>query len=89
MAALSIWTSFKQPLSIRAAVAKLHSVDDAFRQQLDAVRAAHQAELLQLAKEKQKQIDEAKQQVRSQKALRPVGDKRFSVGIPFNHDTSG
>ncbi|XP_075877959.1 leucine-rich repeat and coiled-coil domain-containing protein 1 isoform X2 [Nelusetta ayraudi] len=47
----------------RAAVAKLHNVDDAFRQQLEAVQAAHQAELLQLAKEKQKQIDQAHQKV--------------------------
>lgn len=54
-----------QSLSIRATLAKLHSVDDAFRQQLETVKAAHQAELLQLAKEKQKRIDEAKRQVSS------------------------
>lgn len=48
-------------------MAQLHNVDDAFRQQLETVKAAHQAELLQLAKEKQKRIDEAKQQVRPQK----------------------
>lgn len=64
-------TCFKRSLSIRAAVTKLHNVDDAFRQQLETVKAAHQAELLQLVKEKQRQIDEAKQQVRPQPLLPP------------------
>ncbi|KAG8133734.1 hypothetical protein E2320_011510 [Naja naja] len=35
---------------------KLHSVDDAFRRQHESTIAAHQAELLQLANEKQKQV---------------------------------
>ncbi|XP_071347837.1 leucine-rich repeat and coiled-coil domain-containing protein 1 isoform X2 [Trachinotus anak] len=47
----------------KAAVEKLHCVDDAFRRQLESVQAAHQAELLRMANEKQKQIDQAKQMV--------------------------
>ncbi|XP_059200121.1 leucine-rich repeat and coiled-coil domain-containing protein 1 [Centropristis striata] len=47
----------------KAAVEKLHCVDDAFRRQLESVQAAHQAELLQLANEKQKQIEQARQKV--------------------------
>uniref|UniRef100_A0A665X541 Leucine-rich repeat and coiled-coil domain-containing protein 1 n=1 Tax=Echeneis naucrates TaxID=173247 RepID=A0A665X541_ECHNA len=47
----------------KAAVEKLHSVDDAFRQQLESTQAAHQAELLKIANEKQKQIDQANQKV--------------------------
>ncbi|XP_066579392.1 leucine-rich repeat and coiled-coil domain-containing protein 1 [Amia ocellicauda] len=47
----------------KAAVEKLHSVDDAFRRQLESVQAAHQAELLHLATEKQKQIEAANQKV--------------------------
>lgn len=51
-------------LSSRAAVEKLHCVDDAFRRQLEAVQAAHQAELLRQANEKQKQIEQANQRVK-------------------------
>ncbi|XP_040000417.1 leucine-rich repeat and coiled-coil domain-containing protein 1 isoform X1 [Xiphias gladius] len=47
----------------KAAVEKLHCVDDAFRRQLEAVQAAHQAELLRQANEKQKQIEQANQRV--------------------------
>ncbi|XP_049453451.1 leucine-rich repeat and coiled-coil domain-containing protein 1 [Epinephelus fuscoguttatus] len=47
----------------KAAVEKLHSVDDAFRRQLESCQAAHQAELLRLANEKQKQIERANQKV--------------------------
>lgn len=43
----------------KAAVDKLRSVDDAFRRQLESVQATHQAELLQLASEKQKHIEQA------------------------------
>lgn len=43
---------------------KLHCVDDAFRRQLESVQAAHQAELLRLANEKQKQIEQANQKVK-------------------------
>ncbi|CAF88490.1 unnamed protein product, partial [Tetraodon nigroviridis] len=43
----------------KAAVEKLHSVDNAFRHQLESVSAAHQADLLQLEKQKQAQIDQA------------------------------
>lgn len=50
-------------LLCRAAVEKLHSVDDAFRHQLESVQAAHQADLLQLATQKQEQIDQANQKV--------------------------
>uniref|UniRef100_A0A8C6LBF5 Leucine-rich repeat and coiled-coil domain-containing protein 1 n=1 Tax=Nothobranchius furzeri TaxID=105023 RepID=A0A8C6LBF5_NOTFU len=47
----------------KAAVEKLRCVDDAFRQQLESVQAAHQAELLGLSKEKQTQIEQANQKV--------------------------
>lgn len=42
---------------------KLHSMDDAFRRQHESTIAAHQAELLQLANEKQKQIAAANEKV--------------------------
>uniref|UniRef100_A0A8B9GRR7 Leucine-rich repeat and coiled-coil domain-containing protein 1 n=1 Tax=Astyanax mexicanus TaxID=7994 RepID=A0A8B9GRR7_ASTMX len=47
----------------KAAVENLHSVDDAFRRQLESLQASHQAELLQLANEKQKHIEQANQRV--------------------------
>ncbi|XP_017266314.1 leucine-rich repeat and coiled-coil domain-containing protein 1 [Kryptolebias marmoratus] len=47
----------------RAAVEKLRCVDDAFRRQLESVQAAHQAELLRLANENQKKIEQANQKV--------------------------
>lgn len=42
---------------------KLHEMDDAFRKQLESVLAAHEAELVQLANEKQKQIEAANEKV--------------------------
>ncbi|KAM6920064.1 leucine-rich repeat and coiled-coil domain-containing protein 1 [Lycodopsis pacificus] len=45
------------------AVEKLHCVDDAFRRQLESGQVTHQAELLRLANEKQKQIEQANQKV--------------------------
>uniref|UniRef100_A0A672N3B8 Leucine-rich repeat and coiled-coil domain-containing protein 1 n=1 Tax=Sinocyclocheilus grahami TaxID=75366 RepID=A0A672N3B8_SINGR len=47
----------------RAAVEKLHSVDDAFRRQLESLQASHQAEILSLANDKQKQMEKANQKV--------------------------
>uniref|UniRef100_A0A8C9WR83 Leucine-rich repeat and coiled-coil domain-containing protein 1 n=1 Tax=Sander lucioperca TaxID=283035 RepID=A0A8C9WR83_SANLU len=47
----------------KAAIEKLHCVDDAFRRQLESGQAAHQTELLRLANEKQKQIEQANQKV--------------------------
>ncbi|XP_069013866.1 leucine-rich repeat and coiled-coil domain-containing protein 1 [Embiotoca jacksoni] len=47
----------------KAAVEKLHCVDDAFRRQLESVQATHQAELLRLANEKLKKIEQANQKV--------------------------
>nr|XP_060466801.1 leucine-rich repeat and coiled-coil domain-containing protein 1 isoform X2 [Panthera onca] len=41
------------------AVEKLHSMDEAFKKQVDAIVEAHQAEIIQLASEKQKYIDSA------------------------------
>uniref|UniRef100_A0A8D0FF24 Leucine-rich repeat and coiled-coil domain-containing protein 1 n=1 Tax=Strix occidentalis caurina TaxID=311401 RepID=A0A8D0FF24_STROC len=41
----------------RIAVEKLHEMDDAFRKQLESMLASHQEELLQLATEKEKQIE--------------------------------
>lgn len=48
----------------RAALEKLHCVDDAFRRQLESIQAAHQAELLGLANEKHQKIEEANQKVK-------------------------
>lgn len=47
----------------RIAMEKLHEMDDAFRKQLESVLAAHEAELVQLANEKQKQIEAANEKV--------------------------
>ncbi|XP_073186774.1 leucine-rich repeat and coiled-coil domain-containing protein 1 isoform X2 [Lepidochelys kempii] len=47
----------------KVAMEKLHSVDDAFRRQLESTLAAHQAELLQLANEKQRQMEAANEKV--------------------------
>ncbi|XP_023351719.2 leucine-rich repeat and coiled-coil domain-containing protein 1 isoform X1 [Sarcophilus harrisii] len=47
----------------KATMERLHSMDDSFRKQLETMVAAHQAELLQLANEKQKQIDAANEKV--------------------------
>nr|XP_056710012.1 leucine-rich repeat and coiled-coil domain-containing protein 1 [Euleptes europaea] len=47
----------------KATMEKLHSMDDAFRRQLESTLAAHQAELLQLANEKQQQIMAANEKV--------------------------
>ncbi|NP_001084885.1 leucine-rich repeat and coiled-coil domain-containing protein 1 [Xenopus laevis] len=42
---------------------KLRSVDDAFRRQLESVLSAHQAELIKLASDKQKEIEAANERV--------------------------
>ncbi|XP_071593968.1 leucine-rich repeat and coiled-coil domain-containing protein 1 isoform X1 [Heliangelus exortis] len=47
----------------RIAVEKLNEMEDAFRKQLDSMLAAHQDELLQLASEKEKQIEAANEKV--------------------------
>ncbi|NXN73329.1 LRCC1 protein, partial [Himantopus himantopus] len=47
----------------RIAVEKLREMDDAFRKQLESMLAAHQEELLQLANEKEKQIEAANKKV--------------------------
>ncbi|NWV65446.1 LRCC1 protein, partial [Malurus elegans] len=47
----------------RIAVEKLHEMDNAFKKQLESVLAAHQEELLQLAHEKEKQIEAANEKV--------------------------
>ncbi|XP_064010647.1 leucine-rich repeat and coiled-coil domain-containing protein 1 [Pogoniulus pusillus] len=47
----------------RIAVEKLHEMDDAFRKQLESIRAAHQEELLQMASEKEKEIEAANEKV--------------------------
>ncbi|KAM6166385.1 leucine-rich repeat and coiled-coil domain-containing protein 1-like [Erethizon dorsatum] len=41
------------------AVEKLHNMDDAFKKQVDEIIEAHQAEIIQLASEKQKCVDSA------------------------------
>ncbi|OXB69367.1 hypothetical protein ASZ78_004857 [Callipepla squamata] len=48
----------------RIAVEKLHEMDDAYRKQLESVLAAHEAEIVQLANEKEKQIEAANEKVR-------------------------
>lgn len=52
-------------------------MDDAFRQQLESVQAAHQAELMRLANEKQKQIEQANQKVKSILLLQVLGPGVF------------
>ncbi|NXK53841.1 LRCC1 protein, partial [Chauna torquata] len=47
----------------RITMEKLHEMDDAFRRQLETVLAAHEAEIVQLANEKQKQIEAANEKV--------------------------
>ncbi|XP_078791093.1 leucine-rich repeat and coiled-coil domain-containing protein 1 isoform X4 [Oryzias latipes] len=47
----------------KAALQKLRRADDAFRAQLESVHAAHRAELLQLADEKQQQTERANRKV--------------------------
>ncbi|NXX83107.1 LRCC1 protein, partial [Urocolius indicus] len=47
----------------RIALEKLHEMDDAFRKQVESMLAAHQEELLQLANEKEKQIEAANEKV--------------------------
>ncbi|KAM9387710.1 leucine-rich repeat and coiled-coil domain-containing protein 1 [Phaethornis superciliosus] len=47
----------------RIAVEKLNEMENAFRKQLDSMLAAHQDELLQLASEKEKQIEAANEKV--------------------------
>lgn len=42
---------------------KLHSVDDAFRRQLESILAAHQAETIKVASEKQKEVEAANERV--------------------------
>lgn len=48
---------------LRDTMEKLHSMDDAFKKQIQAIVEAHQAEILQLANEKQKYIDCANSKV--------------------------
>ncbi|NXI41252.1 LRCC1 protein, partial [Galbula dea] len=49
----------------RIAVAKLQRMEDAYRKQLESMLAAHQEELLQLASEKERQIEAANEKVYS------------------------
>ncbi|XP_061653664.1 leucine-rich repeat and coiled-coil domain-containing protein 1 isoform X1 [Phyllopteryx taeniolatus] len=50
-------------LAHRAAVEKLRCMDDAVRTQLESLQATHQAELLQLARDKHDRIEEANRKV--------------------------
>ncbi|XP_004697545.1 leucine-rich repeat and coiled-coil domain-containing protein 1 isoform X1 [Echinops telfairi] len=45
------------------ALEKLHSMDDAFKKQVDAIAMAHQNEILQLSNEKQKYLESANEKV--------------------------
>ncbi|XP_065607919.1 leucine-rich repeat and coiled-coil domain-containing protein 1 isoform X2 [Cyrtonyx montezumae] len=47
----------------RIAMEKLYEMDDAYRKQLESVLAAHEAEIVQLASEKEKQIEAANEKV--------------------------
>ncbi|XP_073406680.1 leucine-rich repeat and coiled-coil domain-containing protein 1 isoform X2 [Dendrobates tinctorius] len=49
--------------SHKVVMEKLHSVDDAFRRQLESILATHQAELVKVASKKQKDIDAANEKV--------------------------
>ncbi|GCB72209.1 hypothetical protein scyTo_0001872 [Scyliorhinus torazame] len=49
--------------SQKAAAEKLHSMDNAFRHQLETTQVSQQAQLLQLANEKQKEIEAAKEKI--------------------------
>uniref|UniRef100_A0A803KLL2 Leucine-rich repeat and coiled-coil domain-containing protein 1 n=1 Tax=Xenopus tropicalis TaxID=8364 RepID=A0A803KLL2_XENTR len=49
--------------SLQVTTEKLRSVDDAFRRQLESVLSAHQAELIKLASDKQKEIEAANERV--------------------------
>lgn len=50
-------------INFRIATEKLREMDDAFRKQLESVLAAHEAEIVQLANEKEKQIEAANEKV--------------------------
>lgn len=58
---------------------KLHSVDDAFRRQLESVQAAHQAEFLRLANEKQQKIEQANQKVNVSTSFNSFLRNRFCL----------
>lgn len=47
----------------RIATERLREMDDTFRKQLESVLAAHEAEIVQLANEKEKQIEAANEKV--------------------------
>ncbi|XP_028329189.1 leucine-rich repeat and coiled-coil domain-containing protein 1-like [Gouania willdenowi] len=53
----------RETLAHRTAVEKLRCVDDAFRRQLEAVQMEHQAELLQMATESERKMEQANQKV--------------------------
>ncbi|XP_052466490.1 leucine-rich repeat and coiled-coil domain-containing protein 1-like [Carassius gibelio] len=55
--------SVKASQAHRAAVIKFHSVDNAFRRQLESLQASHQTEILSLANDKQKQIEKVNKKV--------------------------
>lgn len=63
----------------RAAVEKLHCVDDAFRRQLESLQASHQAELLRLANDKQKQIEQANQRVLQKRHVSQLENDHFLI----------
>lgn len=50
-------------INFRIATEKLREMDDAFRKQLESVLAAHEAEIVQLANEKEKQVEAANEKV--------------------------
>lgn len=68
-------------LSYRAAIEKLHSADDAFCQQLESVRAAHQAELIHLASDKQREIEQANQKVKIRPILQFLHDQKQTMEL--------
>ncbi|XP_007120518.1 leucine-rich repeat and coiled-coil domain-containing protein 1 isoform X1 [Physeter macrocephalus] len=60
------------------AIEKLHSMDDAFKKHVDAIVEAHQAEIIQLASEKQKCIDSANLKVhRVEEEMRGLLEETF------------
>ncbi|XP_053571880.1 leucine-rich repeat and coiled-coil domain-containing protein 1 [Bombina bombina] len=49
--------------SQKSVTEKFRSVDDAFRRQLESILAAHQAELIKLSRDKQREVDSANEKV--------------------------
>ncbi|XP_068196698.1 leucine-rich repeat and coiled-coil domain-containing protein 1 isoform X2 [Antennarius striatus] len=77
----------------KAAVNKLHCVNDAFHRQLESVQTAHQADMLRLTNEKQEQIQQANQKVfdveeEMRQLLKETETIKINMKEKMNHLTS-